>query len=141
MKIFFKFILIISLIFTVTTIGQNNNREMLEDRRFSELLKKAKSNIAKTREAQKRATKKATTMVSQTKNDISKTKEIQIKATRRTTTIVSQAKNKIVNLNTNVKELKTDLNETTKKLDYVIDTNVGIKFILFPISDTQKVRK
>jgi uncharacterized UPF0160 family protein len=116
MKIFFKFILIISLIFTVTTIGQNNNREMLEDRRFSELLKKAKSNIAKTREAQKRATKKATTMVSQTKN-------------------------KIVSLNTNVKELKTDLNETTKKLDYVIDTNVGIKFILFPISDTQKVRK
>lgn len=116
MKIFFKFILIISLIFTVTTIGQNNSRELTEEKKYYELLKKAKSNIAKTREAQKRATKKATTMISQTKT-------------------------KIVSLNTNVKELKTDLNETTKKLDYVIDTNVGIKFILFPISDTQKIRR
>jgi hypothetical protein len=113
MKIFFKFILIIFLIFAVITIGQNNSKELIKDQKLYELLKKAK-------------------------NDISKTKEIQIKATRRTTTIVSQAKNKIVNLNTNVKELKTDLNETSKKLDYITDTNVGVKFILLPISDTQK---
>jgi hypothetical protein len=116
MRIFFKFILIIFLILTVITTGQNNSREMLEEKRFSELLKRAKANIVKTREAQKRATQKATAMVSKTKT-------------------------KIVSLNTNVKELKTDLNETSKKLDYITDTNIGVKFILLPISDTQKIRR
>jgi archaellum component FlaC len=113
MRIFLKFILIIFLIFTVNTIGQNNSRELIKDQKLYELLKKAK-------------------------NDISKTKEIQIKASQKTTKIVSQTKNKIVSLNTNVKELKTDLNETSKKLNYITDTNAGVKFILLPISDTQK---
>jgi hypothetical protein len=54
--------------------------------------------------------------------------------------MVAQTKTRITNLNTNVKELKVDLNETSKKLDYATDTNVGIKFILLPISDTQKIR-
>jgi septal ring factor EnvC (AmiA/AmiB activator) len=115
MRIFFKIILITLLIFTASTIGQNTNREMLEEKRFSELLKRAKANIAKTKETQKRATQKASTMVSKTKT-------------------------KIVSLNTNVKELKTDLNETSKKLNYVTDTNAGVKFILLPISDTQKIK-
>jgi hypothetical protein len=113
MKFFLKFILIIFLIFTVTTIGQNNSRELLTEKKFYELLKRAKNNI-------------------------NKTKEIQIKASQKTIKIVSQAKTKIVSLNTNVKELKTDLNETSKKLNYITDTNAGVKFILLPISDTQK---
>lgn len=115
MKSIVKVILVVFLILTVNGIGQQPSKELLEEQRFAALLKRAKSNINKTKEVQKRAVQK-------------------------TTAIVAQTKTKITTLNTNVKELKVDLNETTKKLDYATDTNVGIKFILLPISDTQKIR-
>lgn len=115
MRLIFKIGLVVLLILTVNGVGQNPSREQIEEQRFAALLKRAKSNIVKT-------------------------KEVQNKAVQKTTKIVSNTKNKIVSLNTNVKELKTDLNETTKKLDYATDTNVGVKFILLPISDTQKIR-
>jgi hypothetical protein len=115
MKPIVKGILVIFLILTVNSIGQQPSKELLEEQRFAALLKRAKSNITKTKEVQKRAVQK-------------------------TTAIVAQTKTRITNLNTNVKELKVDLNETSKKLDYATDTNVGIKFILLPISDTQKIR-
>ena len=115
MKSIVKVILVVFLVLAVNGIGQQPSKELLEEQRFAALLKRAKSNITKTREVQKRAAQK-------------------------TSAIVAQTKTKITTLNTNVKELKVDLNETTKKLDYATDTNVGIKFILLPISDTQKIR-
>lgn len=115
MKSIVKVILVVFLVLAVNGIGQQPSKELLEEQRFAALLKRAKSNINKTKEVQKRAVQK-------------------------TTAIVAQTKTKITTLNTNVKELKVDLNETTKKLDYATDTNVGIKFILLPISDTQKIR-
>jgi flagellar hook-basal body complex protein FliE len=116
MKSILKVTLIALLILTVNSTGQQQSKEQLEEARFAALLKRAKTNINKTQEVQKRAVQKAAA-------------------------IVSQAKTKIVYLNSNVKELKVDLHETTKKLDYATDTNVGIKFILLPISDTQKIRQ
>lgn len=112
----FRIMLVLILSSSIITIGQQQSKELSEEQRFAILLKKAKSNIVKTKEIQKKATEKAKT-------------------------IVSQAKTKIVYLNSNVKELKVDLHETTKKLDYATDTNTGIKFILLPISDTQKIRQ
>lgn len=116
MKLAFRILLILVLIAATNTIGQQQSKEQIEEQRFAALLKRAKTNINKTREVQK-------------------------KAVQKTTALVTQAKTKITTLNTNVKELKVDLNETSKKLDYATDTNVGIKFILLPISDTQKIRQ
>lgn len=123
MKLAFRILLILVLIAATNTIGQQQSKEQIEEQRFAALLKRAKTNINKTREVQK-------------------------KAVQKTTALVVQAKTKITTLNTNVKELKVDvkelkvdLNETSKKLDYVTDTNVGVKFILLPISDTQKIRQ
>lgn len=123
MKLAFRILLILVLIAATNTIGQQQSKEQIEEQRFAALLKRAKTNINKTREVQKKATQKAATLV-------------------------TQAKTKIVYLNSNVKELKVDvkelkvdLNETAKKLDYVTDTNIGVKFILLPISDTQKIRQ
>lgn len=116
MKSVLKVILFLYLILVGSSIGQQQSKEQIEEQRFAALLKRAKTNINKTREVQK-------------------------KAVQKTTALVTQAKTKITTLNTNVKELKVDLNETSKKLDYATDTNVGIKFILLPISDTQKIRQ
>lgn len=116
MNVVFKISLTVLLILAFTSTGQQTSREQLEEQRFAALLKRAKTNIVKTQEVQKKAAQKAAS-------------------------IVSQAKTKIVYLNSNVKELKVDLHETTKKLDYATDTNAGIKFILLPISDTQKIRE
>jgi len=116
MKLILRVILVAFLILTINGIGQQPSKEQIEEARFAALLKKAKTNINKTQEVQKRAAQKAATLV-------------------------TQAKTKIVYLNSNVKELKVDLHETTKYLDYATDTNVGVKFILLPISDTQKIRK
>ena len=123
MKPLFRILLVLVLSITTKASVAQLTKEQLEEQRFAELLKRAKTNISKTREVQK-------------------------KAAQKTTALVTQAKTKITSLNTNVKELKVDvkelkvdLNETAKKLDYATDTNIGVKFILLPISDTQKIRQ
>lgn len=123
MKPLFRILLVLVLSTATKASVAQLSKEQIEEQRFAELLKRAKTNIVKTREVQK-------------------------KAAQKTTALVTQAKTKITTLNTNVKELKVDvkelkvdLNETAKKLDYATDTNIGIKFILLPISDTQKIRQ
>ena len=116
MNIPLRISLMVVCLFSISGIGQQTTKEQLEEQRFAALLSRAKENI-------------------------SKTKVVQKKAAEKTAVIVTQAKTKIVNLNSNVKELKVDLHETVKKLDYATDTNTGVKFILLPISDTQKIRE
>ena len=92
----------------VQAVSQKPNKELKNDTEFYELLKKA------------RETKEKTRARIQAADEYNKQ-------------VVSKTVTSITTLKTEVKELKTDLNEANKKLDSVVDANTGNSYKLLPI--------
>lgn len=108
------YIVIVGLFLTgCTLVGQQPNEEAKKEAEFKELMNKVKItqeiNKAKIKDADKKTSEK-----------------------------ITKAAKQIVSLKTEVKQLKTDLNEANKKLDSIINDNVDIKFVLLPISSGQE---
>jgi seryl-tRNA synthetase len=101
--------LVFIFLFGCTVSAQKTNEEVEQERDFQQLMSK----------------------VAETNN---RSVQVQEAASKKEAELVTKAVEKIITLKTDVKNLKSELNEVKKRLDSVsIDT--GNKFMLLPISD------